>query len=167
MTRDHSDNLLPKMKHKRRIKGGIVAFIGFLLSPLSWWNDLFVNVPLALAFAWAASWFFPRLFTVSFVVGYWLTNVLGLVLMQKGGAAGQGLRPGGDRGKERSLADCRSQKSGTWLLGLASSGEGFTLMRGNSDRLESPSTNCAYRCGMYSGKGCKTLNRISSKITAV
>jgi len=25
------------------------GFIGFMLSPLSWWNDLFVNVPLAVA----------------------------------------------------------------------------------------------------------------------
>src|SRR5262245_58345439 len=75
------------MKHKRRIKGGIVAFIGFLLSPLSWWNDLFVNVPLALAFAWSVSWFLPRLFTASFVVGYWLTNILVLVLLQQGGEA--------------------------------------------------------------------------------
>ncbi len=30
---------------------GIVAVIGYLLSPLSWWNDLFVNVPLAYLFA--------------------------------------------------------------------------------------------------------------------
>src|ERR1041385_3460661 len=73
------------MKHKRRIKGGIIAFIGFMLSPLSWWNDLFVNVPLALAFAWIISWFAPSLFMVSFIVGYWLTNVLGFVLMHKGG----------------------------------------------------------------------------------
>ena len=58
--------------------------IGFLLSPLSWWNDLFVNVPLALAFAWVVSWFWPAAFTASFVLGYWLTNILGLVLMQKG-----------------------------------------------------------------------------------
>ena len=87
MARDHPESLLSKMKHKRRIKGGIVAFIGFLLSPLSWWNDLFVNVPLALAFAWAASWFFPSAFTVCFVAGYWLTNVLGFVLMHKGGEA--------------------------------------------------------------------------------
>ena len=26
-----------------------------MLSPLSWWNDLFVNVPLALVFAWLVS----------------------------------------------------------------------------------------------------------------
>jgi len=58
--------------------------IGFLLSPLSWWNDLFVNVPVALALAWLVSWFWPRAFAASFVAAYWLTNVAGLVLLQKG-----------------------------------------------------------------------------------
>ena len=37
---------------KRKVCGGTLAFIGYMLSPLSWWNDLFVNWPLALAFAW-------------------------------------------------------------------------------------------------------------------
>lgn len=72
------------MSLKRKLSGSTLVFIGFLLSPLSWWNDLFVNVPLALAFAWILSLFWPAAFTVSFVLGYWLTNVLGLVLMQKG-----------------------------------------------------------------------------------
>ncbi len=72
------------MPWKRKLTGGAMAVIGFLLSPLSWWNDLFVNVPLALAFAWLVSWFWPAVFGASFVLGYWLTNVLGLVLMQKG-----------------------------------------------------------------------------------
>lgn len=58
--------------------------IGYLLSPLSWWNDLFVNVPLALVFAWAVSVFYPPAFTVACVVGYWLTNVIGLILLHKG-----------------------------------------------------------------------------------
>ena len=58
--------------------------IGYMLSPLSWWNDLFVNVPLALAFAWVVSWFYKPAFAVSLVVGYWLTNVLGFILMHKG-----------------------------------------------------------------------------------
>jgi hypothetical protein len=62
----------------------VLAIIGFMLSPLSWWNDLFVNVPLALAFAWAVSWFHPPAFAGSLVVGYWLTNVLGFILMHKG-----------------------------------------------------------------------------------
>jgi hypothetical protein len=69
---------------KRKGLGAVVAVIGFLLSPLSWWNDLFVNVPLALAFAWVVSCFHRGAFTGSFVLGYWLTNVLGLVLMQRG-----------------------------------------------------------------------------------
>jgi hypothetical protein len=69
---------------KRKLAGGTLAFIGFLLSPLSWWNDLFVNIPLALGFAWFVSLFWPTGFTASFVLGYWLTNVIGLVLMQKG-----------------------------------------------------------------------------------
>ncbi len=55
-----------------------------MLSPLSWWNDLFVNVPLALLFAWIISFFDKSAFKVSLVVGYWLTNVLGFVLMHKG-----------------------------------------------------------------------------------
>jgi len=69
---------------KRRLAGGMLATVGYMLSPLSWWNDLFVNVPLALAFAWIVSLFWAAAFTASFVVGYWLTNVLGLVLLHRG-----------------------------------------------------------------------------------
>ena len=72
------------MAWKRKVTGGILAIIGFMLSPLSWWNDLFVNVPLALAFAWLVSMFHAPAFTPSLVIGYWLTNALGLVLMHKG-----------------------------------------------------------------------------------
>ena len=72
------------MTLKRKISGGIVAFIGYMLSPLSWWNDLFVNVPLALVFAWVISAFYKPAFGPSLVIGYWLTNVLGFVLMHKG-----------------------------------------------------------------------------------
>jgi hypothetical protein len=71
---------------KRRACGGTLAFIGYMLSPLSWWNDLFVNWPLALAFAWIVGWFSKPAFTASLILGYWLTNILGFVLMQKGGA---------------------------------------------------------------------------------
>jgi hypothetical protein len=71
---------------KRKVSGGTLAFVGYMLSPLSWWNDLFVNWPLALLFAWVVSWFCKPAFTASLVLGYWLTNLLGFVLMQKGGA---------------------------------------------------------------------------------
>ena len=58
--------------------------VGFMLSPLSWWNDLFVNVPLAVAFAWPVSLLYKPAFAPALVLGYWLTNILGFVLMHKG-----------------------------------------------------------------------------------
>ena len=61
-----------------------MTFIGFMLSPLSWWNDLFVNVPLAVGAAWLVALAYPPAFHVAAVVAYWLTNVLGLVLMHRG-----------------------------------------------------------------------------------
>lgn len=77
------------MAFKRKVAGGVLAVIGFMLSPLSWWNDLFVNVPLALTFAWLISALCGRdsqscVFQVSLILGYWLTNVLGFVLMHQG-----------------------------------------------------------------------------------
>jgi hypothetical protein len=72
------------MAWQRKVSGGVLAFVGYMLSPLSWWNDAFVNLPLALVFAWAVSAFYEPAFAVSLVVGYWLTNVLGLVLLHKG-----------------------------------------------------------------------------------
>jgi len=70
---------------KRKVHGSLLGFVGFMLSPLSWWNDAFVNLPLALAFAWVVSLFYRPAFGAAVVIGYWLTNVLGFVLMQKGG----------------------------------------------------------------------------------
>jgi len=72
------------MAWKRKVSGGFLATIGYLLSPLSWWNDAFVNIPLALVFAWLVSFFHKPAFAASLIVGYWLTNVLGFVLMHKG-----------------------------------------------------------------------------------
>ena len=72
------------MAWKRKVTGGLLAVVGYLLSPLSWWNDMFVNVPLALAVAWPISLFWKSAFVPSLIVAYWLTNVLGFVLMHKG-----------------------------------------------------------------------------------
>jgi hypothetical protein len=62
---------------------------------------MFVNVPLALAFAWVVSLFWPSAFGVSCVVGYWLTNVLGFILMHKG--AQQMLKEGTSQYTRREL----------------------------------------------------------------
>src|SRR5215468_6471788 len=76
---------LPRlMGWKRKISGGFVATVGYLLSPLSWWNDAFVNLPLAVAFAWLISAFYKPAFQASVVIGYWATNVLGFILLHKG-----------------------------------------------------------------------------------
>jgi len=79
------------MAWKRNISGGILGFIGFMLSPLSWWNDAVVNLPLALIFASVVGVFYRPVaeqgsvaFDTAVVLGYWLTNILGFVLMHKG-----------------------------------------------------------------------------------
>jgi hypothetical protein len=78
-----------QMPWKRKVAGGVLGVVGFMLSPLSWWNDAFVNLPLALAFAWLVSspcdplWR-KTVFDLAVVVGYWLTNLLGFILMHKG-----------------------------------------------------------------------------------
>src|SRR5215475_7015796 len=86
--------LRPPMAWKRKVYGGVLGFIGFMLSPLSWWNDAVVNLPLALVFAWIVGIFYrpasepdSAAFDTSVIVGYWLTNVLGFILMHKGAQA--------------------------------------------------------------------------------
>lgn len=73
------------IKSKRFLKGGLIAIFGFLLSPLSWWNDLLINIPLAYALAVAANHLVPGHFPMYMILFYWLTNVAGLVLMHRGG----------------------------------------------------------------------------------
>jgi hypothetical protein len=76
------------LNRKYWIRRGIVGFIGFLLSPLSWWNDIFVNLPLAYVFAYLVGklvdifYIVPRwLFTSLFIIGYFLTNLIGFLMI--------------------------------------------------------------------------------------
>jgi hypothetical protein len=75
-----------KLVTKRRVWGSVLGVAGFMLSPLSWWNDAFVNLPLAIAFGWLISLVYKAAFEPAVVVGYWLTNIAGFVMMHKGGA---------------------------------------------------------------------------------
>lgn len=81
---DRHDDDKALNRRPRRTWGAFVAAVGWLLSPLSWWNDLVVNVPLAYLFALPFSLLDERLYVPSFALGYWLTNVLGFVLLHKG-----------------------------------------------------------------------------------
>ena len=79
------------MAWKRKITGGVLGVIGFMLSPLSWWNDAVVNLPLALIFAYLVGLVYrpaaqpdSTAFDAAVIIGYWLTNILGFILMHKG-----------------------------------------------------------------------------------
>ena len=58
--------------------------VGYLLSPLSWWNDLYLNIPLAYGGALMVSLLYKPAFLPAFVGFYWLTNAAGFALMHKG-----------------------------------------------------------------------------------
>lgn len=60
---------------KRKVKGGILVTIGFILSPLSWWNDLLVNIPLAYVFAFPFGFISKDFFFLMIILGYWITNI--------------------------------------------------------------------------------------------
>lgn len=70
--------------NKRRLSAAIIAIVGFILSPLTWWNDLLVNVPLAYLFSWPFAAIDEQLFVPGFILGYWLTNLLGLLMLHFG-----------------------------------------------------------------------------------
>ncbi len=68
----------------RKGAAGVCVFVGYLLSPLSWWNDLFVNIPLAALLAWPVRWVAPRWYVAAFVAAYWLTNIAGAEMLSHG-----------------------------------------------------------------------------------
>lgn len=68
----------------KKLKGGLLVVVGYLLSPLCWWNDLIFNLPIAYAFGALCNWLIPHSFFGGAIVGYWLSNVVGILMMQFG-----------------------------------------------------------------------------------
>lgn len=68
----------------KKLIGGFLVIIGFLLSPLCWWNDLFFNLPIAYFFGYACSLLSSDLLMPCLIIGYWLSNIAGILLMQVG-----------------------------------------------------------------------------------
>jgi hypothetical protein len=68
----------------QKLRAGFITGFGYMLSPLSWWNDVFFNLPIAWGFAWLVNWLIPGHFGLLLVLGYWLSNVAGMVMMQMG-----------------------------------------------------------------------------------
>lgn len=69
---------------KKKFLSGAVGILGFILSPVSWWNDLIVNFPLSYVMAIPFGLINRNLFLPMFIVSYWVTNILGLLLMHFG-----------------------------------------------------------------------------------
>lgn len=68
----------------KRLKCTIFSAVGYILSPLSFWNDLFVNFPIAYVFGLIFGMFSQKLFLTGLIAGYWLSNIAGFVLLHKG-----------------------------------------------------------------------------------
>ena len=68
-----------------KILKNILFFIGWILSPLTWWNDVFVNIPLSYLIAHFLFFITHIKFVCLLLFSYWATNVLGLVFMYFGG----------------------------------------------------------------------------------
>jgi len=69
---------------KCKVKGKILVIVGYILSPFSWWNDLFVNIPLAYMFALPFGFFSKKLFLPAMILGYWITNIVGFIMIHHG-----------------------------------------------------------------------------------
>ncbi|BAZ48823.1 hypothetical protein NIES4103_14330 [Nostoc sp. NIES-4103] len=69
-----------------KLRGGFFLVLGYLLSPLCWWNDLLFNLPIAYGFGYVCSLLSPKLLVPGSIIGYWLTNIVGILLMQLGSA---------------------------------------------------------------------------------
>jgi hypothetical protein len=72
------------MKLVKWLRSGTLVGVGYLLSPLSWWNDLVVNLPVALAVGYGLAWLQPHWLLPGTIAGYWFSNVLAIVMMQLG-----------------------------------------------------------------------------------
>lgn len=68
----------------KKLRGGFFLVIGYLLSPLCWWNDLFFNLPIAYFFGYGCSLLSSDLLVPCSIAGYWLSNLAGILLMQVG-----------------------------------------------------------------------------------
>lgn len=68
----------------RKLRGLVLFVVGFMLSPLSWWNDLIFNLPIAYGFGYLCNLIVPGWLIPATVVGYWFSNIVGILLMQAG-----------------------------------------------------------------------------------
>jgi hypothetical protein len=72
------------MNFKKYFKGGALAIVGYILSPLSFWNDFLVNIPIAYGLSYLLSFLIKDIFLESMIFFYWVSNVVGMLMMHFG-----------------------------------------------------------------------------------
>ncbi|MFH1868925.1 MAG: hypothetical protein ABH843_08150 [Candidatus Omnitrophota bacterium] len=60
-------------------------FTGWVLSPFTWWNDAFINMPLSYFLANIIYSVTGVNFQLLVICSYWVTNIIGLLLIYLGG----------------------------------------------------------------------------------
>ncbi len=75
----------------RKLVKLLEVVVGFILSPLTWWNDPVVNIPLAVAGGILCEGVWAGSFPYCFATAYIASNVLGMVMLVHGveGLAGK------------------------------------------------------------------------------
>lgn len=87
----------PKLGGRARLAlHALEAVVGYVLSPLSWWNDPIVNIPISAAAGAACASLHSGLFPACFAAAYAATNAAGLAMLVHGsaGVASRFSRPG-------------------------------------------------------------------------
>jgi len=63
----------------------LVFIVGWLLSPFTFWNDLFINIPVAYFVASLLYRFMHSDFSLLVVICYWASNAIGILMMYVSG----------------------------------------------------------------------------------
>ena len=84
MTNIQTESPKVSMNIWKKLRGGFLLVLGYLLSPLCWWNDLLFNLPIAYFFGYLCSLLSPKLLFPCTILGYWLSNIIGILLIQYG-----------------------------------------------------------------------------------
>jgi hypothetical protein len=58
-----------------------IFFIGWMLSPLTFWNDVFLNIPISYLCASLAVRFIKADFLFLVLIFYWISNGFGILMM--------------------------------------------------------------------------------------
>ena len=74
-----------RSKRVERLYKATIFFVGWVLSPFTWWNDAFINIPLSYLLANGLFYITHIRFAWLVLGSYWVTNAIGLLFMYIGG----------------------------------------------------------------------------------